>query len=562
MPQDAYTLRHIARELNAALAGGKVNKIVQPSRDEVDILLYAGGKTQKLLLNTNASFARALISDAPRNAPDVAPNFCMLLRKHLSGATLTAVKQEGFERILSFTFDCANEFSRAERILYAEIMGKYSNLVLTEGGIICGALKVSSLQENFKRVLFPGVRYAFPDKQDKADPSDLSALQKRLAAFGGGDAAEFLFSNLAGLALPTCRLIAKALTGEHAQAFGENAAELAQRIHDFVFSDEISPAVERDAKGEARDFYARFEGGERYESVLAAADAYYTERESKKDFSEKKRRLEGLLAGRRKKEEKKLSILSERERSCSDMEKNRLFGELITANIYALRKGADACELVNYYDENAKTVRIPLDKSLDPAQNAQKYYKKYNKQKRTLAAVAPQKREALAELDYTESMLFSLARAENALDLAEIEEELRGADLLPPVKSKAAKAQNIPFRTFALGKFRIFAGRNNVQNDRLLREAAPSDIWLHTQKYHSSHVLIRTESRKLPNEVLLAAAEICAYFSDAKAGSKVPVDYCERRFVKKPPKSKAGFVVYTDFKTILADPNRHAEAEK
>ena len=561
MPQDAYTLRHIARELDAALAGGKVNKIIQPSRDEIDILLYAGGKTRKLLLNTNASFARAIISDAPRTAPDTAPNFCMLLRKHLSGATLTGVKQEGFERILSFTFDCVNEFSRAERVLYAEIMGKYSNLVLTENGIICGALKVSSLQENFKRVLFPGVRYAFPEKQDKADPSDLSALKERLAAFGGGDVAEFLFSNLAGLALPTCRQIAKTITGEHADAFGENAAKWAQRIQDFIFSDEISPAVERDGKGEAKDFYARFDGGVRYDSVLAAADAYYIERESKKEFSEKKRRLEGLLLSRRKKEEKKLALLCEREHACADMEKNRLYGELITANIYALHKGADACELVNYYDENANTVRIPLEKTLDPAQNAQKYYKKYNKQKRTLAAIAPQKQEALSDLDYTESMLFSLARAENALDLAEIEEELRGAGLLPPIKSKGAKAQNIPFRTFTIGKFRIFAGRNNVQNDRLLREAAPSDIWLHTQKYHSSHVLIRTESRKLPNEVLLAAAEICAYFSDAKAGNKVPVDYCERRFVKKPPKAKAGFVNYTDYKTILVDPDRHAELE-
>ena len=153
MPQDAFTLRHIARELDGMLSGGKVNKIIQPSRDEVDLLLYAGGKTRKLLLNTNASFARACVSDLPRTAPDVAPNFCMLLRKHLTGATLLSVKQQGFERILAFTFDCAGEFSRAERVLYAEIMGKYSNLVLTENGVITGALKVSSLQENFKRVL-------------------------------------------------------------------------------------------------------------------------------------------------------------------------------------------------------------------------------------------------------------------------------------------------------------------------------------------------------------------------------------------------------------------------
>ena len=561
MPQDAFTLRHIARELNAMLSGGKVNKIIQPSRDEVDLLLYAGGKTRKLLLNTNASFARACVSDLPRTAPDVAPNFCMLLRKHLTGATLLSVKQQGFERILAFTFDCAGEFSRAERILYAEIMGKYSNLVLTENGVITGALKVSSLQENFKRVLFPGVPYSPPDPQDKANPADIAALEERLSAFGGGDLAEFLFANLAGLALPTCRQIAEEVFGGKSEPFGENAAAAAKRIYDFIFSDQAAPTVLR-AGGEAKDFFARYPRGERCESVNEAQDRYYTERETKRDFSEKRRKLESLLATRRKKEEKKLALLLERERDCADMEKNRIFGELITANIYQLRKGMDGCELVNYYDEHAAPVKIPLDRTLVPAQNAQKYYKKYNKQKRTLAAVAPQKEEALSDLDYTNSMLSALARAENMLDLAEIEEELRTAGLLPPLKKKAKQAPAVPFRAFEKDGFHIFAGRNNVQNDRLLREAAGGDIWLHTQKYHSAHVLIRTEGKKVPDAVLLAAAEICAHFSDGQAGNKIPVDWCERRFVKKPPKSKAGFVVYTDFKTILADPNRHTELEK
>ena len=326
-----------------------------------------------------------------------------------------------------------------------------------------------------------------------------------------------------------------------------------------MFSDDVSPAVER-AGGEAKDFHARFDG-EQYPTVNAAADAYYTERETNKNFSEKKRKLESLLLARRKKEEKKLALLREREHSCADMEKNRIYGELITANLYALKKGAEGCELVNYYDENAATVRIALDKTLTPAQNAQKYYKKYNKQKRTLAAVLPQREEAEADLDYTQSMLSALERAENALDLAETEEELRGAGILPPEKKKVKNPPSVPFRAFEKGKFRIFAGRNNVQNDRLLREAAPDDIWLHTQKYHSSHVLIRTDGRKVPDDVLLAAAEICACFSDAKQGNKVPVDYCERRFVKKPPRAKAGFVTYTDFKTVLADPVRHAELE-
>lgn len=553
MPQDAFTLRHIAKELNEMLAGGKVNKIIQPSRDEADLILYAGGKTRKLILNTNASFARACVSNAPRTAPDAAPNFCMLLRKHLTGAVLLSVAQEGFERILAFTFDCAGEFSRARRVLYAEIMGKYSNLVLTEEGTVTGALKISSLQENFKRVLFPGVKYAFPEPQDKTDPRGKEALSACLAA-RTGELADYLFAHVAGLAYPTCRLIAE-------QARQVPASDLADFVYGYIFSDEKCPAVERSG-GEAKDFHVRFTGGQRFESVNAAEDAYYTEREEKRDFSEKKRKLESILNARRKKEEKKLALLADRERECADMEKNRVFGELITANIYAIRKGAEGFEAVNYYDEAAKTVRIPLDKALTPAQNAQKYFKKYNKLKRTLAAVTPQKREAEAELDYTESVLSSLARAENMLDLAEAEEELRLSGLLPPDTKKKKSAPAVPFRAFRIGEFTVLAGRNNVQNDRLLRECAPADLWLHTQKYHSSHVVIRTEGRKVPDGVLLAAAEICAFFSDGKAGDKIPVDCCERRFVKKPPKAKAGFVVYTDFKTLLVTPRRHETEER
>ncbi len=553
MPQDAFTLRHIARELDAALSGGKVNKIIQPSRDEVDLILYAGGKTQKLLLNTHASFARALLSQQPRTAPDVAPNFCMLLRKHLTGAQLLSVNQLGFERILAFAFDCAGEFARAERVLYAEIMGKYSNLVLTENGVILGALKVSSLQENFKRVLFPGVKYAPPAAQDKADPSDRAALAERLSAFSGGDLARFLSQNVAGLAYSTCALLAPLLPQNAA------AEELADALRALIFSDETAPAVER-VNGEPVDFYARFAGGERCGSVIDAADRYYTERESKRDFADRKRRLESALHARLKKEEKKLALLEERRQSCADMEKSRVNGELLTANLYAIPRGAESCTLANWYEEGSPSVKIALDRQLTPAQNAQKYFKKYAKQKRTLAAVQPQIAEAEEERDYTLSMLSEVLRAEENEDFTETEEELRAAGVLPaPQKRKSAPARQSPFRAYETEGFRIFAGRNNLQNDRLLRESAPHDVWLHAQRYHSAHVIVRTDGRKAPASVLQTAAEICAYYSDAQNEERVPVDVCERRFVKKPPKARAGFVVYTDFTTAAVKPNAHAE---
>ena len=373
MPQDAYTLRHVARELCAALSGGKVNKIIQPSRDEIDMLLYAGGRTQKLLLNTNASYARAALSDAARIAPAAAPNFCMLLRKHLLGAVLVSVEQIAFERILAFTFDCTGEFSRARRVLYAEIMGKYSNLILTENGVISGALKVSSVQENFKRTLFPGARYLFPEPQDKADARDIQALEALFSAFGGGDLARFLFESVGGLAYSTAALICEsAHISDPAPPFdGAGAKSFAQHVHDFIFSEEVSPAIQtRD--GAFVDFHARYAGGIPFDSVNAAQDAFYTDKETARDFTEKRRKLESLLNARRKKEEKKLALLVDRERECANIEKNRVFGELLTANLYALKKGAEGCELLDYTDENCPLVKIPLDKTLSPAQNAQK----------------------------------------------------------------------------------------------------------------------------------------------------------------------------------------------
>ena len=267
------------------------------------------------------------------------------------------------------------------------------------------------------------------------------------------------------------------------------------------------------------------------------------------------------MNARRKKEEKKLALLVDRERECANIEKNRVFGELLTANLYALKKGAEGCELLDYTDENCPLVKIPLDKTLSPAQNAQKYYKKYNKQKRTLAAVAPQRAETESELDYIFSALSSLARAETCTDLVEIEEELKEYGLIKAEKGKKKPPKEAPFRTFSFEGFTIFAGRNNVQNDRLLKESAPEDLWFHTQKYHSSHVIVKSGRKEVPDGVKLFAAEVCAYFSDAKAGDKIPVDFCERKFVKKPSKSRAGFVVYTNFSTMLVTPDRHADRQ-
>ena len=550
MPQDAFTLKRVVSELRETLVGAKITKIVQSDKDSVLFYLYTQKGTFKLICSTNASNARVCFTRAEYPAPAVAPNFCMLLRKYVTGATVTAFEQIGFERVLALSLHCVSDFSESERVLYIEIMGKYSNLILTENNVILGALKMTALEENYKRVLFAGVPYTLPAPQDKINPLS-DELPSLLSSFLGGDLGEFLFLNVSGLARPTAQMIAESYAG----------GDLAKHVRSFLFEGKTEPYLLY-RNGKPADFFARaVPGAIPCASLSEAQDVLYTAKESAKAFEDKKRKLSSTVRNHKKKEEKKLALLIDRLRECDDSDRNQKFGELITANLYRIQKGMKECTVTDYYDERCPELKIPLDETLSPSQNAQKYFKRYNKQKRTVQAVTPQKEQTERDLAYTESVLSAIERAESKIDLTEIEEELIDLELLK-FQGKKRKEVLTPFRTYEIEGFRVLAGRNNKQNDRLLKLARAGDVWLHTQKYHSSHVVILPEGREIPPSVLLAAAEICARYSDGNKGGKVAVDYCDRRFVKKPPKSPLGFVVYTDYATLLVEPNPHADCEK
>ncbi len=541
MPQDAFTLRLNAAELNTALKGGRINRINQPSKEELAFIIYTGKRTVKLVLNVNASECGVYFNDAEQENPLVAPNFCMLLRKHLQSAEILEVSTPGFERILCFRLLCTSDFSSCERVLYTEIMGKYSNLILTENGVILGALKTTALDENCKRMILSGAKYVPPAPQDKINPADFSALARVLRE-ADGDLARFLFTRVAGLAPCTAEQIVASYRG----------GDFAKHVYDYIFSDEVSPCVVLRG-GKPADFFARSEaGGIPFPTLSEAQTYFYTRKRADKRQDGLRRKLETALNGALKKQEKRLGQILEKRRECENAEENRIKGELITANLYRLEKGVKSCELENYYDGNP--LKISLDPMLSPAQNAQNYFKKYRKQKRTIEALDPQEKETRAEIDYAESLLAAVASSDSEEDLRSLEEELLAEGLLKTQTVRTKKKTEIPFRTFESHGFRILAGRNNVQNDKLLKKGAPHDIWLHAQKYHSCHVLILTEGKAVPEETLLFAAGVCARYSDGK-GDRIPVDYCLLKYVKKPPKAKAGFVIYTDYKTVSADPD-------
>ena len=560
MPQDTFHIRRLSKELNGFLVGGKINRISQVSKDELTFIIYTGKTTVKLIVSANASTARVCLSLTEKEPLAVAPNFCMLLRKHLQNAEIVSVKQYGFERIVEITLHCTTDFSECDRVLVCELMGKYSNVVLVEKGIVLGALKTTSLIDENHRVLLAGAKYAYPAPQDKLSPFDGAGMRSRLENFEkmhpeGYETetlAKFLFENVAGLALPTAREIV-------------TRAKAAERpLHlftgEFCENEPCRPCIKTSGGGMTDFFAFPVEGGVKMPSLCKAEDEFYTSRENKKGFEDKKRKLENAVRSLKKKQTKKLQETLERLKDAEKADEYRIKGELLTANLYRLEKGMSEIELDNWYSEDGGKVKIALDATMPPSKNAQRYFKTYNKYKRAKEILTPMLQKEESEIDYTDSVGAAIAAAETELDLKEIETELMEMGLLRAPKERVGskkKEQAIPFREYEHGGMKIYAGRNNIQNDRLLRAAAPEDLWLHTQKYHSSHVIIVTDGGQVRDETLLIAAEICAYYSDGKDGDKIPVDYCKRKFVKKPSKSKAGFVTYTDYKTVLVTPNGH-----
>ena len=571
MPQDAFHIRRLAQELNTFLVGGRINRISQVNKDELTFIVYTGKTTVKLILSANASNARVCLSLTEKEPAPVAPNFCMLLRKHLQNAEILEVRQHEFERIVELVVHCTTDFSECDRVLHCELMGKYSNVVLTEKGVILGALKTTALESENHRLLLAGVKYEYPAPQDKLSPFDgagmRSRLQNYLSTHTDGWEKEglslFLFENVAGLAMPTAREIVRraAERNQGADILSESAAvPLWEFVGEFCQNEPNRPCLKMQNGGYADFFAFPVAGGVETPSLCKAEDEFYTARESKKGFEDKKRKLETTIRNLKKKQSKKLQETLERLKDAEKAEEYRIKGELLTANLYKLEKGMKEVELENWYSPDMEKVKIALDATMPPSKNAQRYFKTYNKYKRAKEILTPMLQKEESEIDYTDSVGAAIAAAETELDLKEIETELIEMGLLRAPKERVGgkkKEQAIPFREYEHGGMKIYAGRNNIQNDRLLRAAAPEDIWLHTQKYHSSHVIIVTDGGQVRDETLLFAAEICAYYSDGKDGDKIPVDYCKRKFVKKPSKSKAGFVTYTDYKTVLVTPNGH-----
>ncbi len=568
MPLDAICLQGVVGELAPQLTGSRIEKIQQPSRDQI-ILLLRGSR--RLFLNAGANQPRIHLTEQLRDNPSQPPMFCMLLRKHLSGGIIESIRQEPLERVVTLTVLASDEMGERGRFtLVWEGMPRRANLILCDrDGRIIDCLRRVDLEAEQDRQVLPGLFYRLPTRQDKRSP--LSVTEEEFAALLGRAAPD---APLDGWLLDTFTaispLVARELT---VRACGSTDAHVSQgnALWD-VFShwqravneNTFTPTLIK-RNGLLADFtygpvtqYGTYAETEVYDSFSHLLDDFYEKREQAERVKQKGRDLLKTATTARDRVRRKLAAQEKEMAACLDRDHLRICGELITANLYRMERGQSRLTAQNYYDENCADVDIPLDVRLSPQENAARYFKQYAKAKTAEKYLTAQLQRGREELQYLESVLQELAQAESEQDFNDIRTELteggylRGRGKKQPGFQRASKPRE--FRSSA--GLRILVGRNNRQNDRLTtKDADKRDVWLHTQKIHGSHVILCTGGAEPDEQSLMEAASLAAYFSQAQGSTKVPVDYTPVKFVKKPAGAKPGMVVYTTYQTMLADPD-------
>lgn len=551
----------IARELAALLAPGRVDRITQPEDDLAILHIRSGGENRRLLICASPGTARLHLTEKSYENPAEAPMFCMLLRKRLGGGRFLGAEQLFGDRLLALRFSALDELGDMKELqLYFEAMGKHSNLTLVMQDRILDAMRHVTLEMSRVRQMLPGLPFVMPPRQDKLtmDEASREAVLERLRG-AEGPLDRFLFDHIAGLGAMSAAELAARLVGEcgaplsglDRDAVSQNLAALLKALPQMA-----EPTLLRDLDNTPSALLPfRFisqpdDRQERVPNFSSGMEALYYEREVRLRLAQRAAGLRKAVKNAQERAEKKLALLEEEILTEAQAEKLRVMGELLTANLYSIPRGAEAVTLPDYYTGGELT--IPIDKTLTPAANAQRYFKRYRKAHTARKLAAEQKEKALSDLQQLEEALFFLDGAEGAGDLTAIRGALTEAGLLrregmPKGKKKDPPAQ---FRTYLSPEgFTILIGRHSMGNERLLRDAAPDDLWLHAKDIPGSHVLVRTQGMAVPEATLLMAAKLAAWFSGSR-GQRTRVDYTQRKYVRKTPGSAPGLVHYSGEKGL------------
>ena len=578
MALDGITTAAILHEMKSILIGGRIDKIHQPVSDEIRFSVRTTGGNYKVLASANSGHPRLHITEHTRENPMTAPLFCMVLRKHIAGGKIVNLSQPNFERILVIDIESANEMGDlTTKHLILEIMGKHSNLILTdENNKILDAIKRVSHDKSSVREVLPGKTYVLPPSQEKQDPTQLNQTQffSFLQVQPGQKIQNFLYQSYTGISPIMAAEICHRAQIDPSNACVQLTQTQAEQLYTTfaaVMQDvamaQYTPAIYyQKAGGKIIDFgvlpMTQFDTlyKKTFSSISAVLEAFYTERDNAAHIKQRAHDTRRLILTNIERCVKKKEIQQKTLRDIANREVWKRKGELITANIYAIAPQSSVFRTADFYEPDLPEIEIALDPTKTPAENAQKYFQKYNKAKRTLAAMQIQQKQNDEELAYLESVLQALDTIKDEADLAEIRTELAESGFIrrtAPKKGQAKPKKAKPMRFISSDGYEILVGKSNLQNDTLtLKTAEPTDIWLHTKEIPGSHVIIRTQGQnEVPIPTLEEAANLAAYFSKAKNSSMVPVDYTQRKNVKKPNGAKPGMVIYLTNKTIYITPD-------
>lgn len=574
MAFDGFTMRCIILELQARLANGRIERIYQPQSDTLLLNIHTGYGREKLLLSANPADPRIHLSDKVEPSQQHPPMFCMLLRKHLGGGIITSVEQYGMDRIFEMAVKNTDQLGEhGVMYLACEIMGRHSNIILLDNDrrIIDSVKRVSAHMSSFRQV-FPGIEYKSPPSQDKLDLTNANHIEAA-AAFSrylGTNAAKAVSLTLDGMGKTLSReFCARSCVDPDKPLDKESADRLCSSVsvfRDILRNKEFYPVIYYN-NSEIVDFYPVMLTHinlpfEKQQSVNSMLDNYYHEKLKHKTMTREKDSMLKVLNSLLEKNRKKLSTRLHELHDAQDKSHYRLYGQLLTANLYRLKEKRGSVELEDYTRPDLPLVKIKLDPDLTPQENARTFFKKYSHGKRAKENLEKLINQSNREIDYLESLIYSIEKCTQIEELHEIKLELESQKYIKPSKSKVktkVKKQTTskPLVYLSRDNFKIFVGRNNYQNDYLtLKFAGKNDLWLHTKDIPGSHVLIRSEGKDLPDTTLYQAALLAAYFSKARQSSSVPVDYTLAKYVSKPSGAKPGYVIYKNQKTVFITPDK------
>ena len=573
MALDGITLSMLKNELAENLVGARVDKIHQPSKEELIMSLRYNGGSKKLLVSASASAPRVHFTEAPVDNPKAPPMFCMLMRKYISGAKLIGIEQFGLERILHFSFSTYNELGDPVVLkLAVETMGRHSNIILigSDGKIIDSIKRVTADMSSVRQVM-PGMTYVFPPSQDKMNTLDLDymAFIARLKEGRDIPLSKALMEVLDGVSPIVCREFSEYATKgndttarELSNDECESLVYIIDKTASAVKNGACAPYIIEDESGKPIDFtfmevkqYGTTAVPKLCESFSSMLDRFYSERSGADRMKQRSGDLFRFVMNLCDRLSRKLDVQSQELARSAERDTLRVKGELIHANLRNIEKGMTSVILENYYDNN-NPIEVKLDPRLSPNQNAQHYFSEYRKADTAEKMLKKFIEKGEAELSYIESVFDLLSRARTEDEVLMLREELAEQGYIKRSRQKNQKPVKLsPKEYVSTDGFRILCGRNNLQNDKLtFKDSRKNDIWLHTQKIHGSHTVIVTEGREVPSSTIEQAAIIAAYNSKGRDSSLVPVDYTEIRNVKKPSGAAPGKAVYEHYKTAYVRP--------